>query len=93
MSISRKLSERQARKIASLPARPDDENPEVSDGLAGNFRLAHMSHPEWYSIKPVKKQITIKIDADILETLKAEGRGYQTRINSILREAVFGKEH
>ena len=56
MSISRKLSERQARKIAGLPARPDDENPEVSDELAGNFRLAHMSHPEWYSIKPVKKQ-------------------------------------
>ncbi len=34
---------------------------------------------------PVKKQLTIRIDADILEWLKDHGRGYQTRINRILR--------
>ena len=31
-----------------------------------------------------------KIDKDILEALKAEGKGYQTRINKILRDAVLG---
>ena len=49
-------------------------------------------HPEWFDVVPKKKRISILIDVDILETLKSEGRGYQTRINSILREAVFGKE-
>jgi uncharacterized protein (DUF4415 family) len=34
---------------------------------------------------PVKKQLTIRLDADVLAWLKAEGRGYQTRINHILR--------
>ena len=34
---------------------------------------------------PVKKQLTIRPDADVLDWLKAHGRGYQTRINRILR--------
>lgn len=34
---------------------------------------------------PVKKQLTIRLDADVLEWLKGHGRGYQTRINRILR--------
>jgi len=34
---------------------------------------------------PVKKQLTIRLDADVLEWLKLHGRGYQTRINRILR--------
>jgi len=34
---------------------------------------------------PVKKQLTIRLDADVLDWLKAHGRGYQTRINRILR--------
>ena len=32
----------------------------------------------------------IKIDKDVLDALKAEGKGYQTRINKILRKAVLG---
>jgi uncharacterized protein (DUF4415 family) len=34
---------------------------------------------------PVKKQLTIRIDAGILAWLRAQGKGYQTRINRILR--------
>src|ERR1700690_390581 len=34
---------------------------------------------------PVKKQLTIRLDADFLAWLKTQGRGYQTRINRILR--------
>jgi uncharacterized protein (DUF4415 family) len=34
---------------------------------------------------PVKKQLTIRLDADVLNWLKGHGRGYQTRINRILR--------
>jgi uncharacterized protein (DUF4415 family) len=37
---------------------------------------------------PAKKQVTIRLDADVLEWLKLHGRGYQTRINRILRVAV-----
>ncbi len=34
---------------------------------------------------PAKKQLTIRLDADVLAWLKGHGRGYQTRINRILR--------
>jgi uncharacterized protein (DUF4415 family) len=37
---------------------------------------------------PVKKQLTIRLDADVLDWLKDHGRGYQTRINRILRVAM-----
>jgi uncharacterized protein (DUF4415 family) len=34
---------------------------------------------------PSKKSISLRVDADLLEWLKAQGPGYQTRINAILR--------
>ena len=34
---------------------------------------------------PVKRQLTIRLDADVLVWLKGQGKGYQTRINHILR--------
>ena len=34
---------------------------------------------------PPKKQLTIRLDEDVLAWLKGQGRGYQTRINAILR--------
>ncbi len=38
-------------------------------------------------LKPVprKKQLTLRIDADVVEWYKAQGLGYQTRINALLR--------
>jgi uncharacterized protein (DUF4415 family) len=41
-----------------------------------------------------KERVTIRIDKDILKWLKKEGRGYQSRINSILRAFMtVDKEH
>jgi uncharacterized protein (DUF4415 family) len=38
-------------------------------------------------LKPVlpKPQITLRIDQDVIDFFKAQGRGYQTRINQLLR--------
>ena len=30
---------------------------------------------------PVKRQVTVRLDADVLDWLKLHGRGYQTRLN------------
>src|SRR2546430_2046284 len=32
-----------------------------------------------------KRQLTLRLDSDVLEWLKNQGRGYQTRINALLR--------
>lgn len=36
-------------------------------------------------IPPRKKQVTIRLDTDLLWWFKEQGRGYQSRINAILR--------
>lgn len=41
-------------------------------------------------LKPVirKKQVTLRLDSDILDYLKSGGNGYQTKINQLLRSFV-----
>ncbi len=39
--------------------------------------------------RPIKEPVTIRIDADVLAWFKSKGRGYQTRINSLLRAAMM----
>lgn len=38
-------------------------------------------------LPPTKKksQVTLRIDSDVLEWFKSQGRGYQTQINTLLR--------
>jgi uncharacterized protein (DUF4415 family) len=43
------------------------------------FKKATMAWP------PAKKQLTIRLDEDVLTWLKGRGKGYQTRIDRILR--------
>ncbi len=38
--------------------------------------------------RPIKKQLSIRLDADVLLWLKSFGKGYQSRINTILRQAM-----
>ena len=38
--------------------------------------------------RPVKKPLTIRLDADVLAWLKGQGKGYQTRINALLRSSM-----
>jgi uncharacterized protein (DUF4415 family) len=39
--------------------------------------------------RPVKQQITARVDADVLDWLKSQGKGYQSRINAILRREML----
>ncbi len=40
--------------------------------------------------RPVKQQLTVRIDADVLAWLKKDGdKGYQKRLNAILRDAML----
>jgi uncharacterized protein (DUF4415 family) len=40
---------------------------------------------------PPKEQITLRLDADLLEWFRARGAGYQTQINALLR--AYMNEH
>jgi len=43
--------------------------------------------PGYY--RPVKKPVTLRLDADILAWFQRSGRGYQTRINRALRKLML----
>jgi uncharacterized protein (DUF4415 family) len=49
---------------------------------------------EWFAkarlVTPAerKQQMTIRIDGDVIEWFKAQGKGYQTHMNAVLREYV-----
>ena len=71
----RKLTVAEARRLDEAPIDYSDIPP-LGDEF---FRRATTAWP------PAKKQLTIRLDTDVLDWLKAHGRGYQTRINRILR--------
>jgi len=54
------------------------------------FKDSSQFHP-WQDrklFKPIKVAVTCKLDADIVAWLKQGGKGYQTRLNNILRQVM-----
>jgi uncharacterized protein (DUF4415 family) len=41
--------------------------------------------------RPIKKKVTIRIDADVLDWFKSQNPQYQTAINSALRKHMNGR--
>ena len=81
------LTAKQKHKLAKLATRPDSEI-DYSDipPLTGKFWRNAVSSPLY---RPVKHQLTVRLDADVIAWLRKQGRGYQTRINSLLRTAML----
>jgi uncharacterized protein (DUF4415 family) len=81
-----------AAELDALAAMPDDsidlsDMPEVTD-------WSGWTRGKLY--RPVKKQVTVRLDADVLEWFKAKqggARGYQTAINAALRKVVEDEMH
>jgi len=57
-------------------------------GSAGEKR-ADWAAPSEELYRPIKKPVTLRLDADILSWFKTQGRGYQTRINRALRSVMM----
>lgn len=81
-----KLTDERRRALETLAAQPDDavdtsDVPELTDE-----QWTGAARGRFY--RPLKRQITARVDADILAWLKANGKGYQTRLNTILRSAM-----
>ncbi|MBF7686254.1 BrnA antitoxin family protein [Acinetobacter sp. B10A] len=81
------LSEEQKVRLEALAKRPDSEI-DCSDipKLDENFWKNAVKNPFY---KPTKQVTTIRIDSDVMQWLKAQGKGYQTRMNKILRDAML----
>ena len=76
---------RRLEKLARLP----DEKIDTSDipELTEDFWQNAVRNPFY---RPVKQQLTLRLDADIIAWLRRRGKGYQTRANAMLRDAMLG---
>lgn len=77
------VTDEQRARLAALAAMPDDQ----IDTSDAPFR------PDAVWVKAVdfphtKKQITLRIDGDVLEFFKHTGKRYQSRMNAVLRSYV-----
>jgi uncharacterized protein (DUF4415 family) len=39
--------------------------------------------------RPMKRAVSLRLDADVIEWLKKDGKGYQSRANKMLRERML----
>ena len=82
---SKGLTNKQKTEIESLAALPDEkidtsDIPEILDWSGAKRGALY---------RPVKQQITLRLDADVVAWFRAntpDGKGYQTEINRVLRE-------
>ena len=81
------LTAQEKQELADLANLPDDsiDTSDLPELTAEQFRGAIRG--QFY--RPVKAQITARLDADVLAWLKAAGKGYQSRMNAILRREML----
>ena len=85
------VTDAQEAELKALAAGPD-ENIDYSDiPLRDASFWVSAERGRFY--RPVKTQASVRIDADVMAWLKAPGKGYQTRLNEILREAMMRDLH
>lgn len=81
------LTEKQLAELKALQAMPESEI-DYSD-IPKSTLEAWQGAAVGRFYKPIKQQLTLRIDADVLAWFKGQGKGYQTRINELLRRAMM----
>ena len=77
----------------------DPDNPELTDAFFVNARPAREAMPAAFFVelerrrrgpgkKPAKAQVTLRLDQDVIDGLRASGPGWQVRANEALRRMV-----
>src|SRR6267378_2944417 len=86
-TTSSPLTPKQRRQVAALASMPDAKI-DYSDipPLQDHFWKNAVRNPFY---RPVKCQLTVRLDADVVAWLREKGKGYQTRINALLRAAMI----
>ena len=66
----------------------------TNEEIEASIDYEEEGYPIWETARMVydascKKQITLRLDPDIIEYFKAGGPGYQTRMNAVLRSYML----
>jgi uncharacterized protein (DUF4415 family) len=82
-------------RVLILPTAEEDAA--INAGIAADPDTYELSDSEFEALRPrgrplgsgSKIQVTLRLDIDVVNKLKAEGAGWQTRANAALRKAVL----
>ena len=74
-------------RLTRLAARPDSEIDFSDIPLRDESFWKNAIRNPYY--RPVKQQLTVRLDSDVVAWLRQNGKGYQTRLNKVLREAML----
>lgn len=80
----RKLTKIQRQDIRALRAKRDRDIDFSDAPLVLDWSKAEIG--KFY--RPHKKPVTMRLDSDVIDWLKSDGRGYQTKANWLLRSAM-----
>jgi uncharacterized protein (DUF4415 family) len=83
-----RLTAKSTHRLKKLALRPDDQI-DTSDipELTEKFWQNAIRNPFY---RPLKQQLTLRLDTDVIAWLRRQGPGYQTRANALLRDAMLG---
>lgn len=81
------------KKVDAHEIRPEeyDELPELTDAwfeTADRHEGGVLTQAARHGDGDVKRQVTLRLDADVIERLRSSGPGWQGRVNEILRRAM-----
>jgi uncharacterized protein (DUF4415 family) len=94
--MSRATLETRDGRVFELPT--DEEDAAITAAALSDPDARSFTDKEWKAARPTmrtgrppytqpkKAPVTLRLDVDILHALKASGKGWQTRVNDIMRE-------
>jgi uncharacterized protein (DUF4415 family) len=81
------LTEAQKAELAALAAMSDDDIDYSDIAPTPDDFWTNAVRGKFY--RPTKTSTTVRIDSDVLAWLRAQGKGYQSRLNAILRREML----
>ena len=85
------LSAQHEAELKALANMPDDDLVYSDVPVTEDEQWSEAHRGKFF--RPLKTQASVRIDADVMEWLKRPGKGYQTRLNAILREAMLREQN
>ena len=94
-----------AKEIAEKLARGEDQTDYAyldaltDEELEASIDFEDEGEFDWSTAMPgipqltPKKQLTVRFDQDIIDWFKAQGYGYQTKMNAVLRSFMIAQQH
>jgi uncharacterized protein (DUF4415 family) len=82
-------------RVFNLPS--DMEDADIRAGIAADPDTHEVSEAEFTTMRKrigrprsnvVRPMLSLRVDADVAAALRASGKGWQTRVNALLRQAL-----